>query len=98
MKQYFLVAYMQGNNRNNPNLAKAFGNTHMLSENLFVGERDETHPVMCETVRSELMEGNKDKMMVIKLDADFTSAWYLKQESSEYLKTIFNEIHNGEKK
>lgn len=97
MNQYFLVIYMHSIKYDDANLAKTFEDTHKLTDNVFVCKKVSPSTVACETVRSELMEGNDYKMMIVKLDSDFSSAWYLNQTSSDYLKAVFNEIHHGEK-
>ncbi len=98
MKQYFLVISSQTYETQKTKLDIIFENTRKIFSNVFVGELEVDELKRCEDIRSMMLDKQRDaKLMVIRLDADFSSAWYLSEDSSEYLKSIFNSIHNGTK-
>lgn len=95
MRQYFLVIYSRVYETQKTKLREFFKNTREIFSNVFTCELESDGIMSCEEVRTELLKGDNTRLMVIRLDADFSSAWYLSEESSDYLKSIFNSIHNG---
>lgn len=95
MKQFFLVIYSSSSAARKICSSNFFCSSHQLFDNCYVGELERDQIIECTELRTELMKIESSRMMVIRLDADFTSAWYLSDEANKYLTSIFKNIHNG---
>lgn len=97
MKYYFLVIYQRAGELQRKNISNFFNSSRKIITNGFVGELEIDRPITCAEVRTELLKNDDSNLIVIRLDADFSSAWRLSNEANEYLTSIFNYIHNDTK-
>lgn len=75
----------------------SLGKTHRIMENVFMLSVDSINkePMSVRDVRNIVAGDDLGYCFVIRLNKDFSSAWNLTRENSEYLLNIIEELQDG---
>lgn len=99
-KLYFLVILGDLDNSHYDHMRDRLGDlgkTHRLMENVFLLSVDVTskESMSVREVRNKVTGEDLGYCFVIRLNKDFSSAWNLTRENSEYLLSIIEELQDG---
>lgn len=97
MKQYFLIIFSSESVAQKVYSSNYFIKFQQIISNCYVGEIENNQTIPCVDVRKAMVDINNSNVIVIRLDADISSAWYLSESANEYLTNIFSYIHDGSK-
>lgn len=99
-KSYFLVILGDIDNSHFEQMRERvihLGESRRIMENVFLLSMNETNrePLTVRKVRNIITGDDLGYCFVIRLNKDFSSAWNLTQENSEYLLNIIGKLQDG---